>query len=250
MSIRLMTRVWDVVFPTQSQLLIALKLADFANDDGGSVYPSRNRIAQQAQCSESTVKNTLRCFRDIGLLIVVAEGGKGPKDTTEYCFNMRLLDALIDGDCTIEGSATDLQIKGSTEGANFDPLESTRGQSDELRGQPVTDKGSTHYPQPINNHQIEPSGRARAREGVKSDFGSEGAKPAKALPCFTIQPADTSWQHWIEHLRASGKSDLAFDAQQLKRIRASSRWPTPESTVFEPAPRKHPAPDRRTGDAA
>ena len=34
MSIRLMTLVWDVRWPTQNHLLVMLKLADHANDEG------------------------------------------------------------------------------------------------------------------------------------------------------------------------------------------------------------------------
>jgi len=239
MSIRVMSLIWDVRFPTQSQLLIALKLADFANDSGGSIFPSRNRLASLAQCSESTVKNTLRAFREIGFLKVIREGGNGPKDTTEYEINLRLVKAVIDGDCTIEGGATELEIKGSKEGSNIDPLDDVRGQSDELRGQPVADKGSTGYPQSINNHQLETPSRASARsEDFKSDLGSEGAKPSRALPSITIQPADASWQAWIDHLRATDRAAMAFDAGQAKRIRASTRWPKPDSQIFEPKPRK------------
>jgi DNA-binding transcriptional ArsR family regulator len=166
MSIRLMTLMWDVRFPTQSQLLIALKLADFANDQGDSVYPSRNRLSSDTQSSQSTVKNTLRAFREIGLLHVVREGGHGPKSTTEYAINVRLVKAVIDGDCTIEGSATDLQIAWINKGSIFDPLDDLRGQSDELRGQFGEVKGSKLLT-PIHQRttNIEPT--------RKSGFGSE-----------------------------------------------------------------------------
>jgi Helix-turn-helix domain len=236
MSIRLMSMIWDVQFPTQSQLLIALKLADFANDSGGSIFPSRNTLAKQAQCSETTIKNTLRAFREIGLLKVVREGGNGPKDTTEYEFDLGLVKAVIDGECTIEGSAIDLEIKGSNKGSISAPLDEIRGQSDELRGQSLPLKGSTGCPQYTNNHHLEPS-RASAREVDKSGLGSEGKKPSKALPCFKIVPADSSWGAWIDYLRERD-SGMAFDANQSKKIVASTRWPKPESEVFHPKPMK------------
>ena len=89
--------------------------------------------------------------------------------------------------------------------------------------------------------------RASAQSEVsKSDFGSEAAKPSRALPCFTIQPADSSWQAWIDHLRTTERAAMAFDAERTKRIRASTRWPKPESQVFEPKMRKSSADQRRT----
>lgn len=237
MSIRVMSLMWDVRFPTQSQLLIALKLADFANDFGGSIYPARATLAGLAQCSESTVKNTLRAFREIGLLRVVREGGNGPRDTTEYEIDLALVKSIIAGECAIDGSATELEIKGSKKGSDIDPLDAVRGQSGELRGQPVDDKGSTHYPQSTKNHQLEPSARD-AREVDKSDFGREVSKPSRAVPCVTIKPSDSSWSAWLDHFRSTGRADLAFDATHLKRIRASTRWPKAETHIFEPKPRK------------
>lgn len=216
-----MTLVWDVQFPTQSQLLIALKLADFANDDGSSVYPSRNRLAANCQCSESTVKNTLRAFREIGLLHVVEEGGNGPRDTTKYAWNMRLVGALIDGDCSIRGGATDLEIEWSeavdNKGSKFDPLEPVRGQSDELRGQPVAAKGATGYPQPINTHHKEPSARERA--------GATQTAPAVARPLIVVRAGDISWSAWLDVIatRAGEASKLA--AERSGCITAAGRWP-------------------------
>lgn len=221
MSIRLMTLVWDIQFPTQSQLLCALKLADFANDDGGSVFPSRNRLARDCQCSESTVKNTLRAFRDIGLLHVVEEGGSGPGDTTRYEWNMRLVRALIDGDCSITGGATELAIEWSeavdSKGSRFDPLEPLRGQPDGLRGQPVAAKGSTGCPQPINNHQIEPSSRERA--------GASGRAPASARPSITVREGDISWQTWLDAIATRAGEATRLAAMRAGSITVAARWP-------------------------
>lgn len=93
----------------------------------------------------------------------------------------------------------------------------------------------------VPSSKIKPNNDQRASapsEVLKSDLGSEGPTASKALPVFTIQPGEAAWQHWIEHFRAAGKDDLAFDATELKRIKASTRWPKPESQIFEPKPRK------------
>lgn len=204
MSIRLMSMMWEIQFPTQSQLLIALKLADFANDEGGSVFPSKNRLARNAQCSESTVKNTLRAFRSIGLLHVVEEGGRGPKDTTHYAWNLRLVHALLNETCAITGGSEELEIKWSEKGAEFDPLDDVRGQSDGLRGQPTGAKGSAGYPQSFTNHHIETSSRL----GVPATQGA--ARPAlQDSPPRLVLSEDRDWQLWLNWMRQLGHDKAA-----------------------------------------
>ncbi len=204
-----MSMVWDVEFPTQSQLLIALKLADFANDEGGSIYPSRSRVARNAQCSETTVKVVLRAFRSIGLLHVVKEGGKGPRDTTEYAINVGLLECLVDGSCVIEGTGDDLKIKWADKGAEFDPLVELRGRNEPLRGRNSPIKGAASRPQSFTNHHIELPLRAGAR-------ATQGAAPplAEEHPRLVIR-SDSEWQLWIRLLASKGQEAAArmFEAE-------------------------------------
>ena len=229
-----MTLVWDVRFPTQSQLLIALKLADFANDQGGSVYPSRNRLADDAQCSESTVKNVLRLFRDIGLLHVVEEGGKGPRDTTKYALNTKLLTALSHGDCTMVDGDDGVEIKWVNKGAEFDPLGDLRGQPEPLRGQPDAKKGSTALP-PI--HQ-EPSLIDTSGACVRASDKGARSTPAKVE---LVLAGDIDWTLWIDYIERKGlRCDALIaegamcifsqcpgpgvDMPKLPPLRGSARW--------------------------
>jgi hypothetical protein len=94
MSVYVMSLVWKVTFPTQSQKLIALRLADYSNDEGDNVWPSKSTVARDVGCSESTVKRTLGHFRDVGLLSVIREGGSGPGQSTHYRINVELLKQL------------------------------------------------------------------------------------------------------------------------------------------------------------
>ena len=208
-----MSQVWEVQFPTQSQLLVALKIADYANDQGGSVYPARSTLAKMAQTSESTVKNVLRSFREVGLLIVVREGGHGPKSTTEYQINLRLLNALSRGDCTMIGGSETLQIVWENKEAEFDPLDPERGQSDPVRGQSGEVKGSKLLtPIHQDTHQLETSvARAGACEA--------GASPARAK--LRITPRDVSWDAWMAVL----PPDEALGAADAGEFFASARWP-------------------------
>ncbi len=183
MSIKLMTLVWEVPFPTSTQMLLALKLADHAEDDGSSVYPGKASLAERARCSISTVKNTLRLMREAGILIVVREGGtKGPHDTTEYRMNVGLLKAIVDGHVTMKGSSETIELEWSESsekmGSIFAPLEFYPGSQPPLPGQPATATRVAHSPQPIIKHHY-PSARARAGE----------PKSSPAMPAPPPQPA-------------------------------------------------------------
>lgn len=203
MSIQLMTLVWRIEFPTQSQLLVALKLADHANDEGTNCYPSRSRIAELTQCSESTVKNALRAFREIGLLHVIEEGGKGPKSTTKYAFHMRLVHSLHRGDCIIVSDGEKLKLEWPDKGVEFDPLkgpefdplEEKRGQPAPLRGQPAAVKGSKAL---TPNHQ-ETSKRNTTGADTRESHGAHALSAAKEARL--VLPEDEDWPEWFDVCR-------------------------------------------------
>jgi Helix-turn-helix domain len=75
MSIKIMSQVWELELPA-AEKLIALALADHANDQG-ICAPSFSRIAWKCGISRDTVKRALRRFRDSGLVLKTSEAG-GP----------------------------------------------------------------------------------------------------------------------------------------------------------------------------
>ena len=99
MSVRVMTTVWDCDMPTQAAKLIALKLADCANDDGANVYPSAARVERETGCSTSTVREVLALLEAQGLLVVDHEGvgNRTGYSTTVRRFDLARLAALADG---------------------------------------------------------------------------------------------------------------------------------------------------------
>ncbi len=249
MSIRLMTLMWDVRFPTQSQLLVALKIADYANDHGGSIFPSRNKLAALTQTSESTVKNVLRSFRAVGLLHVTQEGGHGPKSTTHYEINLRLLDALADGVCRLTGGADEVEIEWLEKGSEFDPLERStvdpltpvRGQSGRLRGQSDAAKGSIALtPIHQDNHQID-SPRAGARA---SDASASRAPRARAA--LVVSRADVQWQAWLDAVDL----DTAERIERAGEFTATARWPTEGERIISIANARVDITARMTGEKA
>lgn len=225
----------------QAQLILQA-IARHADWNTGKCWPGDEAIAKMAKCSVRTVQTYLAKLEDDGLISREdrrsERGTKIPRLITLVGYEA-WISALREG-----GQVSKPKVVGKYE----QPPENLSGGPPEPPAKSAVTTGklsavTTGKQVAGQEHSLNVKSNqdARAREGLKSDFGSEGAKPSRALPCFTIQPADTSWSAWIDHFRAIGQSELAFDAGQLKRIRASSRWPKPESVVFEPESRRPPA---------
>lgn len=205
MSVRIMSLVWKITFPTQSQKLIALKLADHSNDEGDNVYPGKPRVARECGCSETTVQLTLKVFRLCGLLEVIEKGGMGPRSTTKYRLNVDLINEIAEEKIVLSGTADELiiaDVKGSeSDGMGFRwdrPTERKRSESD-IKGVGITD------PKPSNNRQ-EPSAREGAL-GEDSNFDLEGKGVRARLR-----------HHFSEHVFASWFAGVAFSHQAATAI--------------------------------
>lgn len=258
-----MTLVWDIPFPTQSQKLIALKLADYASDDGGSVFPARETLAKLSGCSEETAKRALRCFRAIGLLQLIRQGGNGPKDTNEWQLNVDLLRRLADGTVTLSGGVSELQLEGETgageavedlgrdcenKGVKMTPLPALRGSNEGLRGSSLPDKGVTGDPQTVKNHHLDSSlARAGACEADASPSRAE-VQPTRAQPALTVRRGDASWNRWLITLSAA----VAEQAEASGAIEVTARWPeTPGARCLRAVPPANQTANHRTaGDGA
>lgn len=83
MSVKVMALVWDH-YPNTGEFLTALCLADHADHDGGSIFPSVARIAKKTQQSERTVQRHLAAMRSSGWLQVVKNSSGKPGEATTY----------------------------------------------------------------------------------------------------------------------------------------------------------------------
>ena len=77
MSIRVMTAVWDMDLPAK-QKLVALALADCANDEG-EAWPSIATLARKCGCDRRTVQRNLREIEKLGFLTRKEVPNKGCK---------------------------------------------------------------------------------------------------------------------------------------------------------------------------
>lgn len=77
MSVAIMAQIWERAIETTPKLIL-LKLADHANDQGGSIYPGMESIRLATGiASDSTVKRRLRQFKALGVVIKDGETKRG-----------------------------------------------------------------------------------------------------------------------------------------------------------------------------
>lgn len=81
MSVRAMAHVWATSVARGTELLVALAIADFADDDGRA-WPSIATLSRKARCAERTVQDSVAALRRRGELLV--EVGAGPRGTNLF----------------------------------------------------------------------------------------------------------------------------------------------------------------------
>lgn len=186
MSVHISSLVWRAKLGKATRKTVALKLADCADDKGGSVYPSLMRIAEEAECGRTTVHLNLKDFVGAGLLEVVEQGGGGAGDTTRYRFVMPVLRGLAEGELVVVDTDEGMRIvpagtepdgdggKGSeferSNGSEPEPFSEGKGSAAEHEGfSHRTLKGSAAEPEPSITRQgtvtLPPTPSGGVREG-------------------------------------------------------------------------------------
>lgn len=74
MSVRVMAEVWELDLP-QPLKLLALALADWADDEGGNIWPSIDTMARKVGAHPRTVQRQLRLLEESGLVRIEHGGG-------------------------------------------------------------------------------------------------------------------------------------------------------------------------------
>ena len=77
-----MSAVWESAEYSGSTLLLLLALADYAQDDGGKVFPSVDSLAAKTRCDRRTVQRNLRRLQTDGAIVEVAPGTR--RSPAEY----------------------------------------------------------------------------------------------------------------------------------------------------------------------
>jgi hypothetical protein len=151
MSLRALNTVWEAPIKPASLKLVALALADWSNDEGGSLHPSMSAIAKKTGISRCQAQRLVKEMKSAGVLSVVANKfGGDPGATPHYLLHLDLIQGWW-GSTGATGSAGDT------------------GSAHALGGvAPMHKRGSTGATQTTMNRQYEPSGSANAGSSAES----------------------------------------------------------------------------------
>lgn len=112
MSYKLSKRVFGLnISPTEKLVLRAM--ADHADDDGTSCYPSVNTLTRETSLSRRTVQTTIRTLKDVGLLVAMGQSKGGRGRTPEYHLKV---DEKLNSKSNLKGAvvAPFMEKKGAT----------------------------------------------------------------------------------------------------------------------------------------
>ncbi|KOF17873.1 hypothetical protein AC244_16030 [Ensifer adhaerens] len=203
MSIAIMSQLFKAHLGSTGRKMLAVRLADFADDDGKGIWPTVGRLSRETELSERTVQRILGEFVTEGLLVVVKKGGSKPGEGTRYDFNMAALGRLPSSKVVADGchGVTHDTVSPVT-------LTTATGDTDDADGC----HGDT---QTIIEPPIEPSEREGAREADLKD-GDDPSKFGKRVKALEMGTANNPWPGAIA-------SSTAWALQQFEKLTPEER---------------------------
>jgi len=226
-SIKIQTMVWDRYPGEDHELLLALKLADFCDDNGEHIFPSIETMAEKVRRSPRAVQYQIQGMVKSGWLIKVANAGGGRGRACEY----RINPDWING-------AEIAPFSSGSKGATNAPIKrvqrvAEKGATDDTKGATGFAKGCNglhpihHEPpkEPSVNHQ--PARRA-PRVALHAELLN--IELPETIP-FAV------WDAWCEHREAKSKDApwtrpaARVSIKKLEMLAAAGQ--SPETTVDE-----------------
>lgn len=184
-----MTRLFKAPLKTANRKMLAIRLGDFADDEGRGIWPSVGRLSTETELSERTVQRLLQDFVTEGLLIVVKEGGGGRGTSTRYDFDLNAIERLF------------VQKIDNSKGDTVSPLENVRVTTTTVKGDNGDSLGCHGDTQtiiePLDNPSIEREVRESNFEKDQVDEHStdDTSKFEKRVKKIAH---DTQWHNWAK----------------------------------------------------
>lgn len=238
MSVRSMASVFEARGITPTQKLVLLALADHANDDGRSIYPSTETVCKKTNLSERSVRSTIGGLRNAGILVIVKPATANFPN--EYAINFSALAAYD------RAGVQDVHPSRGAANAPQGCTTCTSGVQD------VHPRGAPRAPKPSINHQLTINESRAAKKTQRERDprsttpaillwkGVTGKNPQKALYDLLIRTLGSApdgprlaqvYEAWVAR---------GFSPQNVSGI---LEWY--KSGIPAAGPRKAPAPPRR-----
>jgi len=217
MSVRIMSMVFESRGPESTEKLVLLALADHANDDGLSIYPSVERVANKTALSERTVQLTIKKLVEETHLLQLVRAGGGRYTTNEYRILVKNLQSLI----SVRGEADSPLFNGRGEsGAVKGESASQKGESGALKGEVDSPESSLTIIESPENLRVAPSFSSFETASAIASFGNNGARACEQLyqqvtgqVCIPPNQTDMALKY-LQAILDSGEPDI----EQGKRV--------------------------------
>lgn len=181
MSIRLMASIWATraLDLDGVETAVLVRLADFAADDGSSVYPSMKRLVEDIKFSESTVRRAIKSLIEKKLIMKIRPHSAQKHLSTVYKMNAN---AFYEGRNPSEPRGAGVRATG---GGQVSERQEGRCQSDRRAGVRATSNSSLITT--INNHHT----FAPVADAPCDSFSNEVVEEKKKQPSPKPSKADS-----------------------------------------------------------
>lgn len=163
MSILLMSRIFRQPMGGATRKALAVRLADFADDEGRGIWPSVDRLSAETELSVRTVQRLLADFVEEGILVLVKKASGRPGEANRYDFD---LDRLFAAPAPQENNPA-----GKTTGDMVTPVADVETG---VMGAQTGDTGDRDGCHGDTRTVIEPPVNLQEREGASESDGQDG----------------------------------------------------------------------------
>ncbi len=190
MSIKMMNLVFERYTGSGNEMVLALAIADYANDEGKGIYPALSTLAHKSRQSESSARRQIKAMLEAGWLIRVNRGLGGRSVTNEYQINPEWIKGVNLTPFHVE------QQTGSGAGSNS----VGEGQSKASSSTENPSTAATGY-RPENPSNLEPFGTDKPGQPDRVSGERVSNQARKGVTAMTPDPSE----HKSSDARASAR---------------------------------------------
>lgn len=247
MSIMIMSRMFKIKLGSQSRKIMAVRLADFADDDGRGIWPTVARLSRETELSERSVQRILSDFVEEGLLVVVKEASGRPGQATRYDFDLVAIERLEKG--VSAALAT---------GDTVSPVACEAGVTSTTETGDTSDRDGCHHDtRTVIEPPVEPSTERDARKRGPDGNGEEDPKAiSKAFkrwypswPTYVDDSEPKAFKAWLDLSPEDRLVAVEKSAAYVAAVKAAGRQHVCAAQTYLTEKRWEKLPEKASEDA-
>jgi hypothetical protein len=220
MSVKVTALCWQIPLPIADKLVL-LRLADYADNDGGKIFPSVATVAHFCGVSPRAVQYILKKLTDDGLLFVVGNATGGRGKTRHYAIDLERACQLAGPDGGQSNGTGKRAQRAQTHCTLSEPVETPqRVQNDAVKGEvdlhPTLQEPSGKEEESVCDVGVDPREAHTQAPPVSSETKSAAGSNVvpfvppgsrEALPVGWVLPDE--WRAWAQEAGQSGIDSAA-----------------------------------------